>query len=710
MCKFFKFIKKKQPEKEEKITVKTVNKNYYDNRELSWLKFNERVLEEAADEKVPLCERLSFSSIYQSNLDEFFMVRVGSLYDQSILMKDQRDNKTNMTGDEQIDAILENVRNLDRVKDNVYHNNMKEIENYGLKLINFGNLLFEEQAYLERYFTEEIEPLISPMIVGRNQPFPFFKNKDIYAVALLKSVKGKEKVVVIGCSNSVFKRLIEIPNKKGYFMLSEELILHFMQKVFKNYKLISKSLIRVIRSADIDADSILDDDVDYREVMTEMIKRRRKLMPVKMEYSREMDVILIDILTKNLGIKKKQTFFEKAPLDMSFLFGIRDRLRNNQELFYDKQKPQNSIYVNPQEDMMSQIIKKDILLSYPYESIKPFIRLLNEAAVDEDVISIKMTLYRVAKHSKIVEALVEAAENGKEVIVLVELRARFDEENNIEWSRRLEEAGCKIIYGIEGYKVHTKLCQITKKTEQGIRYITQIGTGNYNEKTAEIYTDLSLMTANENIAKEVNIIFKKLMMEEFVEETNYMLVAPKCFQNKIIALIDNEIKNAKEGNEAYIGIKINSLTDKKIIDKLVEASKANVKIEMVVRGICCLISGVEGNTDNIKIVSIVGRFLEHSRIYIFGMGEREKVYIGSADFMTRNTEKRVEAAVPVLDEDIRNRIKEMFFIMLKDNKKARIQCNDGKYYRIEAKGDLLSSQKYFYTEAYEKASSKKGMN
>ncbi len=677
-------------------------KNYYDNRELSWLKFNERVLEEAEDVNVPLCERLSFSSIYQSNLDEFFMVRVGSLYDQSILMKEQRDNKTNMTSEEQIDAVLSRVRELDSIKDNIYFRNMREIEKYGFRLINFKSLLLDEQAYLEKYFAEEIEPLISPMIVGRNQPFPFFKNRDIYAVALLRSAKGKEKVGVIGCSNSVFKRLIEIPNKQGCFMLSEELILHFMQKVFRNYVLISKSLIRVTRSADIDADSILDDDVDYREVMTEMIKRRRKLMPVRMEYSREMNPALLDILAGNLGIKKKQTFIENAPLDMSFLFNVRDELRNNTGLFYEKQKPQPSVDISLQEKIIPQIMQKDVLLSYPYESIKPFIRMLNEAALDEDVVSIKMTLYRVAKHSKIVEALVEAAENGKEVIVLVELRARFDEENNIEWSRRLEDAGCKIIYGIEGYKVHTKLCLITTKKGSDIKYITQIGTGNYNEKTAEIYTDLSLMTANENIGREVNDIFKKLMMEEFVEENNYMLVAPKCFQNNILELIDNEIRHAKEGQDAYIGIKINSLTDKKIIDKLVEASQANVKIEMVIRGICCLISGVKGYTDNIRVVSIVGRFLEHSRIYIFGVGEREKVYIGSADFMTRNTIKRVEAAVLILDTGIKNRIKEMFAVMLMDDKKARVQDCNGIYHRVADGKGQLSSQKYFYKEAYRK--------
>ena len=688
----------------EKNSNEAVNdkKPYFDNRELSWLKFNERVLEEAEDENVPLCERLSFSSIYQSNLDEFFMVRVGSLYDQNLLMPEQRDNKTNMTSEEQIDAILARERELDRRKDEIYKNNMQEIEDYGVKLINFGNLLLEEQTYLKQYFTEEIEPLISPMIIGKNQPFPFLGNKEIYAVALLKSVKGKEKVGVIGCSNRVFKRLIAIPDKKGYYMLSEELILHFMQKVFKNYNVLSKTLIRVIRNADIDADSLYDEDIDYRDVMTEMIKRRKKLMPVKMEYSREINISLIEILIRNLGIRKNQTFIEQAPLDMSFLFEVRDMLRSHSDLFYDKQRPQPSGFVQSQEKMISQIQKKDIFLSYPYESIKPFINLLNEAAEDENVVSIKMTLYRVAKQSKIVEALVEAAENGKEVIVLVELRARFDEENNIEWSRKLENAGCKIIYGIEGYKVHTKLCQIVRKEKRTITYITQIGTGNYNEKTAEIYTDMSLMTANEQIGKEVNHIFQKLMMSEFVEESNYMLVAPNCFQNKIIDLIENEIKNAKDGKEAYIGIKINSLTDKKIIEKLVEASQANVKIEMIVRGICCLKSGIKGYTDNIKVISIVGRFLEHSRIYIFGTGEREKVYIGSADFMTRNTLKRVEAAVPILDEDIRNRIKEMFSVMLHDNKKARIQDENGIYHKMEHHDVMLSSQRYFYTEAYKK--------
>lgn len=475
-----------------------------------------------------------------------------------------------------------------------------------------------------------------------------------------------------------------------------------LQKVFKHYKLISKSLIKVTRNADIDADSLYDEDIDYRDMMIELIKQRKKLSPVRLELSRDVDISLVEILIRNLGIKKKQTFIEKSPLDMSFISEIRDRLRYIPELFYDKQKPQLSATIDYSQKMIPQIINKDILLSYPYESIKPFINLLDEAAYDSDVVSIKMTLYRVAKQSKIVEALVEAAENGKEVIVLVELRARFDEENNVEWSRRLEDAGCKVIYGIEGYKVHTKLCLITRKSDNKIDYIVQIGTGNYNENTACLYTDLSLMTCNEKIGKEVNNIFKKLMLSEFVEDTTYMMVAPKCFQNRIIDLIDNEIKNAREGNPAYIGVKINSPTDKKIIDKLIEASRANVKIEMVIRGISCLVSGIEGWTDNIRIISIVGRFLEDSRIYIFGCGEREKIFIGSADFMTRNTIKRVEAAVPILDESIKERIKSMFGVMLKDNKKARIQQNDAAYKKADSKDIELSSQKYFYMEAYNK--------
>lgn len=598
------------------------------------------------------------------------MVRVGSLYDQSLILKDKRDNKTNMTSDEQINAILNRVKLLDNHKDTIYQKNMEEIEKYGIKILNFNNLLFDEQAFLENYFSEEIEPLISPMVIGRNQPFPFLNNKEIYAVTLLKSVKGKEKIGLIKCSNSLFKRLIEIPYREGYYMLSEELILHFIQRVFKHYKLISKSLIKVTRNADIDADSLHDEDLDYRDMMLELIKQRKKLSPVKLEISRDIDISFVEILTRNLGIKKKQTFIEKAPLDLSFMSEIRDMLRHIPNLFYEKQKPQQSAAINCEEKLIPQIMNKDILLSYPYESIKPFINLLNESANDKDVLSIKMTLYRVAKQSKIVEALVDAAENGKEVIVLVKLRARFDEENNIEWSRRLEDAGCKVIYGIEGYKVHTKLCLITRKCDKGINYIVQVGTGNYNEKTACLYTDLSLMTSNENIGKEVNNIFKKLMISEFVEDSTYMLIAPKCFQNRIIELIDNEINNAKDGKEAYIGIKINSLTDKLIIDKLIEASMANVKIELVVRGISCLVSNIKGYTYNIKIISIVSRFLEHSRIYIFGCGDREKVFIGSADFMTRNTTKRVEAAVPILDKNIKERIKSMFNVMLKDNKKA----------------------------------------
>lgn len=671
----------------------------YENRELSWLKFNARVLEEASDSRVPLGERLSFSAIYQSNLDEFFMVRVGSLYDQSLLMNQERENKTNMTSEEQINAILAKVREMDMEKDNIYEKNMMELEQYGFKLMNFQNLTEEEQKYLEKYFQEEIEPLLSAMIVGRSQPFPFLKNKEIYAVALLRSNKGKEKIGIIPCSNSVFRRLIQIPIHQEYSILSEELILHFINCVFKRYDIISKSLIRVTRNADIDAASLYDEDLNYRELMVELIKKRRKLAPVRLEFSRPLDVGVVENLMKNLGLKKKQCFITKSPLDLSFLFEVRDKLREHTGLFYEKQRPQPSALIRQEKKIIPQVKERDILLSYPYESIKPFICLLNEAAMDKEVVSIKMTLYRVAKQSKIVEALVEAAEHGKEVIVLVELRARFDEENNIEWSRRLEDAGCKVIYGLEGYKVHTKLCLITRKVNETIDYITQIGTGNYNEKTAEIYTDLSLMTNHYEIGNEVNNIFKALLLGEVVEESGHLLVAPKCFQNNIIRLIDREIEAAKNGQEAYIGIKINSLTDKKIIDKLIEASQAGVTIDMVIRGICCLISGIEGYTENIRVISIVGRFLEHSRIYIFGKEERENIYIGSADFMTRNTIKRVEAAVPIYDKSLKQRIREMFNIMLCDNRKARIQKKDGSYCRRETEDTELDSQDYFYKQA-----------
>lgn len=588
----------------------------YMNRELSWLKFNERVLEEAENQEVPLCERLTFASIYQSNLDEFFMVRVGSLYDQTLLDKKICENKTGMTSQEQIDAILKQTKLINKRKEAVYEELMARVAEQGIRILRFNELDEDGARYLEGYFKSEIAPLISPTVIGRRQPFPFLKNKEIYAAAVLGAKGKKDRLGIIPCTSNIFGRLIAVPGMPGTYMLAEELILHFAPVVFKGYKIKSKSLLRITRNADIDADALYDEDLDYREFMAGLIKQRKKLAPIRLELSRDMDKKGIAVLCEYLELDENHVFMSSTPLDLSFVFQIQDLLRKNPELYFPKRTPQKSDQFQVGKSIIAQIKEEDKLLSYPYESIRPFLHLLTEAAEDPDVISIKMTLYRVAKQSKVVEALIEAAENGKEVVVLVELRARFDEENNIEWSRRLEDAGCQVIYGLDGYKVHSKLCLITRKNAGQVEYITQIGTGNYNEKTSRLYTDLSLMTSNVEIGLEASNVFQALSKGEVVEHTRHLLVAPKCLQNKVLGMLDEEIAHARNGEEAYAGFKLNSLTDKKIIDKLIEASEAGVKIDMIIRGICCLIPGVEGKTENIRIISIVGRFLEHSRIYI----------------------------------------------------------------------------------------------
>ena len=686
-------VKNMKPEKKN---------SYMMNRELSWLKFNERVLNEAGNPRVPLAERLTFASIYQSNLDEFYSVRVGTLMDQMVEDETVHDNKTDMTSEEQVKEILKATRLLDKKKDLIYEQLMGELEPKGIRIINFNRLSQEEGKLLEKYFEHEIAPYLSATIVSKQQPFPFLKNKDIYAVAWLQSKGKKRRIAIIPCSNNVFKRLIDIPTRKGTFMLSEELILHFLPQMFKNYEVVQKSLLRVTRNADIDTETIYDEDMGYREAMEQLIRQRKRMNPVRVEISRDLDKKLINSLCKHLSVEKSHVFLSMVPLDMSFVFAIQNYLKETHKdnLFYERRTPRMSTSIDEKLPMMIQIEQKDVLLSYPYESIKPFITLLNEAAKDENVVSIKMTLYRLANKSQIVDALVEACENGKEVVVLVELRARFDEESNINYSKILEEAGCRVIYGLSGYKVHSKLCQISRKTDNGISYITQIGTGNYNEKTSALYTDLSLITANQEIGKEVAEIFVALLRGEVIEESEHLLVAPKCLQNKILDMIDDEIKHVRKGDEGYIGIKINSLTDKDIIEKLVDASKAGVKIEMIVRGICCLIPGIKGVTDNITVISIVGRFLEHSRIYRFGTKEREKVYIGSADYMTRNTLRRVEVATPIYDDEIRERIDSMFEIMMKDDEKGKILNKKGLYEDRQINECKLNSQELFYKMAY----------
>lgn len=684
----------------------------FDNRELSWLKFNARVLEEAEDAANPFCERLSFASIFQSNLDEFFGVRVGSLYDQMLVSGEIRDNKTNMTCQEQLYAVFDQVRLLTQRKDAVYAALDRGLEERGIDIVRYGEMDAQDTEFLDAYFEHEVRPLLAPQVVGRKQPFPFLRNKAIYAVVILgakknvksgKNTKGAkndktgkgEKLGIIPCSIDVLPRLVRMPQHPNRYMLMEELILHYVAQIFTHFEVKSKSLIRVLRNADIDPDEeMYDDDMDFRQVMEQLVSKRRRLCPIKLEYSREMDDSVIALLCKYLKLKKNYVFRSTSPLDVSFFSQLRDVLRGEKELFYPKYTPQLPEDYDRRRTMTEMIGEKDRFLFFPYESIDPFLKLLMEAATDPEVVSVKMTLYRVANDSKVVEALIRAAENGKQVDVLVELRARFDEENNIEWSRRLEDAGCSVLYGLDQLKVHSKLCLITRKKDDHISYITQIGTGNYNEKTSRLYTDFSLMTAHQGIGEEANEVFTRMYLGEVMEETKYFMVAPKCLHSKILDKIDIQIARARNGQSAYVGAKMNSLTDKVIIEKLIEASCAGVRIELVVRGACCLIAGVPGKTENVAIRSIVGRYLEHSRIYLFGEEDPE-VYIASADFMTRNTTRRVEVATPVFDEEIKGRVIRIFRVLMADNVKARMQLADGTYTHVKSGEEPLNAQEYF---------------
>ena len=674
--------------------------NCYTNRELSWLQFNERVLNEAGNPRVPLAERLTFASIYQTNLDEFFMVRVGSLMMQMNAKEKVYENKTNMSSEEQVKEILARVCELEKKKASIYEQLMGELEPKGVRIINFNKLSNEEGQLLEQYFDAHIAPFLSPMIIGKQQPFPFLANKQLYAIVLLTSQKGKKKTGIVPCSNSVFKRLIEIPTRPGYFMLSEELILHFISKLYPKYEIREKSIMRVTRNADIDAHDLYDEDMDYRDMMEALIKKRVRLDPVRVELSRKINEDAKRELSNFLEIGRNHIIRVQTPLDLSFVFELQHYLHDQKELFYEKRSPRDTPELSVRENILPQIEQKDVLLSYPFESMKPFIKMLNDAAEDPEVVSIKMTLYRVADRSKIIDALIEAAENGKEVVVLVELRARFDEANNIEMSHRLEDAGCQILYGLGDYKVHSKLCLITRKKGDSFAYLTQIGTGNYNEKTSRLYTDLSLITADQKIGADAANVFLALQKGETVDEVSKLLVAPKCLQNKVAEMMDEQIANKKAGKPAYIGVKINSLTDKLLIDKMIEASQAGVKVDLIVRGICCLKPQIPGYTENIRVISAVGRYLEHSRIYRFGVGDKEKMYIASADFMTRNTVRRVEVAAPIYDPNIRERIRYIFDTIMKDDEKGKEQNAEGIYEDRHINEVPVNSQEIFYQDAY----------
>lgn len=688
-----------------------MSKGFYDNRELSWLKFNERVLEEARDESTPLFERLRFVQIFCSNLDEFFMIRVGSLHDKLIFDPKDRDNKTNLTAKEQLAEISKSVSALIPVKDDVYSEIMRGLSAFGVEHIDEDKLTSDEDAFVKAYFNREVRPLLFTGIVDKKHPVPFLKSGEIYVGCKIRKKTDNSGKYIFGIlpASEGLPRVVFLPQIKtdgakksaptGRFILMEEIIRRCAKQVWDNFEIISKCIFRVTRNADIPIDEgLFDHDVDFRDIMSKMVKKRKKLSPVRLEFQGNPDSDTISVLTKTLDVPDNFVFRQSAPLSMSFTSSLEKRLESHSELFFTPLVPQRSPDILPNIPLIDQIRQHDILLNYPYENINQFISLLEEAAVNPDVSSIKITLYRVARDSKIINALNKAAENGKNVLALVELRARFDEENNIGWSKQLEEAGVNVIYGLEELKVHSKLLLITLRDGNDVTYITQVGTGNYNERTSKLYTDLTLMTSDRDFGSDASVVFNALMIGSTVGGTSRLLVAPTGLKSRIVEYIDNEITYGRDG---YIGIKINSLTDRDLIEKLAEASRAGVRIDLIVRGICCLIPGVKGDTDNIRVISIVGRFLEHSRIYIFGENDRRRVYISSADFMTRNTERRIEVAAPILDKTLADRVCESFSLMLRDNVKARELFSDGQYRRVGGGDTPLNSQLYFYRKAYD---------
>ncbi|MCM1528715.1 MAG: polyphosphate kinase 1 [Alistipes sp.] len=679
---------------------------FLENRELSWLKFNKRVLEEASAPENPLLERISFSAIYQSNLDEFFMVRVGSLTDDAKADDKKKDGKSGMTPSQQLDAVFTAVRRMQPMVEETYRKNMEEMKKHGFEHVAFDTATPEEKAFLELYFKREIKPFITGIVINDALPFPFLKNKELYAVVHLNSKKGVA-VGVVPVSREHSDRMIPLANNGKRFILEEEVVLQFAHLMFKGSKVSDRALVRVTRNADI---MVNNKGADFRDRMEELVAKRNKLAAVRLEISDEFSREALDYICKKLKIKNVRVFNSHIPLDLSFLFRLQE-LDDAPELHFTPRTPRKSAALADNRSVFAQVKAKDILLSYPFESMTTgFIRLLEESASDPKVTSIKITLYRLARNSKVISALCTAAENGKDVLVMIELRARFDEANNIEWSKILQKAGVKVIYGPKEFKAHSKLLLIKRRsTGDKFDYVTQVGTGNYNEKTSAIYTDLMLLTADRDIAADAEAVFDALNRGCFVEETRKLLVSPHALRPQILAMMDEQIAIAENGGKGYIAAKINSLNDSAIIRKLVQASQAGVRIELIVRGICCIIPGVPGYTENITVRSIVGRFLEHSRIFIFGRdGVEQKIYIGSADYMSRNTIRRVEVAAPVEDERLKRRIREMFHVLLSDNVKARNMLSDGTYVHVQP-GDgeePVNSQEYFYEEAYRRLEAK----
>ncbi len=659
------------------------------NRELSWIDFDQRVLALGRDKNVPLAERLKFISIWGSNLDEFFMVRVGSLYERSLLKKKegkpaQAPVKAGESPEEQLAAIMPKTAALQKECDKSFAQAMEELAAYGYVKIDFANLTKKQDQFWKKYFQTELLPVLSPQILDNRHPFPFLRNKEIYLGVLLKNKHSETPTLGILPISSQAERIIFLKTEKGFnFALADELIEHYASQVFGKDKIQEKCLFRVTRNADISVtEGMMDHDIDYRAVMSDLLKQRRKLAAVRLQFMPKAPQAIVDILCEKLMLPKEQCFVQKSPLDLGFLFKVAGKMTSHgtHALFYPAAKP---IQPPAGYDLAEVVEQQDVLLSYPYQSIRPFILMLHKAAHDPSVVSIKMTLYRMAQESKIVQALMDAAENGKEVVALVELRARFDEQNNIDWSRQLEDAGCTVIYGHEEYKVHSKLTLITRRKAGAYSYITQIGTGNYNEKTSELYTDFSYLTSNQLIGEEASAVFQKLCVHKLTESCNQMLVAPLCFKSVLLDEIDRVIAASIAGREASMVIKNNSINDKDIMRKLYEASCAGVQVDMIVRGICCLHAGVPAKTENVRVRSIVGRYLEHARIYSFTDGEETRVYIASGDFLTRNTECRVEVGVRITDEILMAKLKSFLDLQLADNTNACEMQPDGTYLKVQ---------------------------
>lgn len=670
--------------------------NYTQNRELSWLKFNQRVLEEAKDSSVPLLERMKFVSIFTSNLDEFFMIRVGSLYDMSLTDNSTIDSRSGMNPKEQLDAIFAAVAPLYKERDKTYSEIKKLLNPYGVCGLSIKELEQQEKKYVKKYFKDQILPILSPQIVDANHPFPHLLNKELYVIASLKQ-NGTSMIGIVPVPQFV-SDILYLPGHDICYIRMEKVIMEYLDVVFDKYEVSNKNYICVTRNADVSPDDeALEINDDFRLLMQETLHKRRRMAVVRMETAEPLDKELEKYFCDKFKITPAQIYRTKMPMKLDYIFSIMDKVPASlkRSLIDEPFTPQPSRYLTDGK-VIPQVKKKDILLSYPYESMDPFLRMIKEAAYDPTVLTIRITIYRLAKKARLVEYLCAAAENGKEVTVLIELRARFDEQNNIDWSERLEEAGCRVIYGFEGYKVHSKICLITYRNRNNIEYITQVGTGNYNEKTATMYTDVSLITADKGIGEDAAVFFKNMSIGNLNGSYQHIIVSPTSLKPKVLSLMDEEIK---KGTNGRIIMKMNSVTDVDFIQKVSEASNAGVKVDLIVRGICCILPGVKGYTENLRVTSIVGRYLEHPRIFLFGTGADQKIYIGSADMMTRNTEKRVEVACPVYDETIRKQLTHMLKIMLADNVKARELKSDGKYYMKEKGTSKVNSQEYFMREA-----------